>query len=136
MEVMVSIGMLGLAALSLLTVFVGGLQLMQRSNEMAAANDIAKSTLEAIKRDFRLHQFAALPSGDYVYESRGDTPDAADTNEHNTFPPAPYPQTTINGETYNLVVEGRDEGSRLKFVKVTVYWGESQNLSLETLIHP
>jgi len=134
MEVMIAIGLLAVAALSLLTVFIGGLRLMQRSNETAAATDVAKATLEAIKRDFRLHGLAAIGSGTYTFDGR--IPDEADTSGPSVFPPAPYPSRTIGGQEYILVVEGREEGTRLRRIKVSVYWNENQPLVLETIIHP
>jgi Tfp pilus assembly protein PilW len=134
MEVMVSIGMLSVAALSILSVFVGGLKLMQRSNEMAAANDVAKSTLEAIKRDFQKDGFAALPTADYTFDGR--VPDAVDSTGPNTFPPAPYPALKIGQTNYEVVVQGNPEGTRLRRVRVLVYWNDNQPVELETLLHP
>ena len=89
MEVMVSIGMLAVAALSILTVFIGGLKLMQRSNEMAAANDVAKSVLEAVKRDTDIHGLTAVPPGITKFDGR--LPDAKDIAGPVPFPPDPYP---------------------------------------------
>jgi type II secretory pathway pseudopilin PulG len=134
LEAIVAIGLLALATLSLLTVIVGGMKLMARSNEMAAANDVAKSTLEAIKRDFKLHEMDALPPGVYTFDGRISDP--ADSTGPNTFPPAPYPSVTVSGIQYNLVVEGLNEGTRIRRVKVSVYWDDDTPLVLETLLHP
>lgn len=134
MEVMVSIGMLAVAALSLLTVFIGGLKLMQRSNEMAAANDVAKSVLEAVKRDTDIHGLTAVPPGITKFDGR--LPDAKDIAGPVPFPPDPYPATTVNETDYTIMVESSDDGSRVKRVKVSVFWNNNPPLSLETLIHP
>ena len=134
MEVMLSIGLLSVAALSLLTVFISGLKLMQRSNDMAAANDLAQSTLEAIKRDFRTNGMTALPAGAYLYDGR--VPDPIEVSGPNDFPPTPYPGLTVNDQDYQIVVEGRDEGSRLRRVSVSVYWADNPPLRLETILHP
>lgn len=134
MEVMVSIGLLAMAALSILSVFIGGMKLMQRSNDMAAASNVAKSTLEAIKRDFRSAEFAALPAGPYTFDGR--IPDPVDTTTPAPFPPGPYPEVEIDGINYQVVVEGIDEGTRLRRVKVSVYWTAQQPLVLETILHP
>lgn len=134
LEVMVAIGLLAVATLSLLTVFVGGLRMMQRSNEMAAANGVAKSTLEAIDRDFRAFGLASLDAGVYIYDGR--TPDPTTATGTNTFPPAPYPSVVVGDQRYFVVVEGRPEGTRLRRVRVSVYWNDNHPLKLETLLHP
>lgn len=133
-EVMVSTGMLAVAALSLLTVFIGGLRLMQRSNEMAAANDVAKSVLEAVKRDVGAHGMSAVPSGALTYDGR--IPDSEDLTTPEPFPPDPYPAITVNDTDYRIVVSSANEGTRVKRVKVMVYWDDNTPLILETLIHP
>ena len=134
MEVMVSIGMLAVAALSLLTVFIGGLKLMQRSNETAAANDVAKSVLEAVKRDTDFHGLAVVPAGAASFDGR--VPDPKDITGPAPFPPDPYPATTVNDTDYTVLVESSDDGSRVKRVKVSVFWNDNPPLILETLIHP
>lgn len=134
-----AVGLLAVAALALLTVFIGGLKMMQRSNEMAAANDVARAVLEAVKRDYHIHSDALFPSGEYKFDGRvpddvfDDDPDVAPP----AFPPQPYPSTVINNITYTALVSGRPESSRLHRVRVEVYWGvSSQPIVLETLIHP
>lgn len=134
MEVMLSIGLLAVAALSLLSVFIGGLKLMQRSNEMATANDVAKSTLEAIKKDVRINGMSVIPTGVYTFDSRLGDP--ADSSGLAPFPPAPYPETLVDDQLYQVVVEGQDEGTRLKRVRVQIYWNDNPPLKLETLLHP
>jgi type II secretory pathway pseudopilin PulG len=136
LEAIIAIGLLALATLSLLTVIVGGMKLMQRSNEMAAANDVAKSTLEAVKRDFRLHKMDSLPPAVYKFDGRVPD-DAVDMGPTlNTFPPAPYPDITVGGRQYFVVVEGLNEGTRVRRVKVSVYWDDDTPVVLETLLHP
>lgn len=139
LEAIIAIGLLALATLSLLTVIVGGMKLMQRSNEMAAANDVAKSTLEAIKRNYRLNNNAALPAGVYLFDGRLNQESLKAIDEDDLeadFPPQPYPFAVVGGRQYYLVVEGNDEGSRLKRVKVSVYWDDDTPLVLETYLHP
>lgn len=134
METIVSIGLLATATLALLTVITGGLKLMQRSNEMAAANDIAKSVLERVKRDTRLHTIDVIPPGDYTFDGRN--PDERDTSGAAPFPPEPYPGVKVGERFYTVVVEGREEGTRVRRVKVSVYWDDDSPLVLETLLHP
>ena len=134
LESIIAIGLLALATLSLLTVIVGGMKLMQRSNEMAAANDVAKSVLEAVKRDFRVEGMDALPPAAYTFDGR--IPDDADDTGPNTFPPSPYPSIIVGGRQYSVVVEGQNEGPRVRRVKVSVYWDDDTPVVLETLLHP
>ena len=131
---MLSIGLVAVAALSLLTVFVSGAKLMQRSNEMAAANDVARSVLEAVKRDYAVNGVAALPAGAYVFDGKVDP---ADNTGPNIFPPAPYPTIRVNDTDFTIKVEGAPEGTRNRRVKVSVYWDTAeQPLRLETILHP
>lgn len=139
MEALVAVGLLAVAALALLTVFIGGLKMMQRSNEMAAANDVARSVLEAVKRDYKGHSDALFPPGEYKFDGR--VPDIVFDDDPDElpppFPPEPYPSTTINDIDYTVVVSGKPESARLHRVRVEVYWGiSSQPVVLETLIHP
>ena len=134
LEVMISLGILAVAILALLSVFVGGLSLMQRSNELAAANNVAKSTLEAIKRDIQASGFSFVPSDSYTYDGR--VPDSALNRGTSVFPPAPYPSTTVDGEKYTVMVEGATEGTRLKRLGVSIFWSDNPPLKLETVLHP
>lgn len=139
LEALVAMGLLAVAALALLTVFIGGLKMMQRSNEMAAANDVARTVLEAIKRDYALHSDLLFPSGEYKFDGRLPDPPLDDDliDPPPPFPPQPYPSSKINGIDYAVVVSGKPEAPRLSRVRVEVYWGnESQPIILETLIHP
>ena len=138
MEALVAVGLLAVAALALLTVFIGGLKMMQRSNEMAAANDVARSVLEAIKRDYALYDDPLFPVGAYKFDGRvpDDKFDDDPLVDPPPFPPDPYPAVKVNGTEYKVVVSGNEEASRLKRVKVEVYWNDNRPISLETLIHP
>lgn len=138
MEALVAVGLLAVAALALLTVFIGGLKMMQRSNEMAAANDVARSVIEAIKRDYALYDDPLFPPGAYSFDGRNpdDRFDEDPLVDPPPYPPDPYPAVKVNGTEYKIVVSGHDEASRLKRVKVEVYWNDNRPISLETLIHP
>ncbi|MFA5504750.1 MAG: type II secretion system protein [Vulcanimicrobiota bacterium] len=136
LETIIAIGLLAMATLSLLTIIVSGMKMMQRSNEVAAASDVARSTLEAIKRDFKAHGMSALPPDEFTFDGRDPEPDEVDLSGPVAFPPQPYPRVTVGGQTYFVGIEGRSEGTRVKRVKVNIFWDDDTPLVLEALLHP
>ena len=119
LEVLVAVTLVGLAIITLVGVYVGGLKLTAHSQDHTAAVDLARELLEEIRE----LPWNELPAQDAAFDGRGPTA------RQGTFSLAPYP---ARGR-YSVVVETSNRGA-LKVVKVRVRWGADQRTQLATML--
>lgn len=126
-EVMMAAGILVVVLLLMIGVFIGGLQLMERSEVHTAASSIGREVLETIEDD---GGFAALPLSAMTFD--GAVPDA----KVDGFPPDPYPKAQRDGRDYVIKVQMRKIGTqgRSMAVLVTVDW-DGGRIQLERVFH-
>jgi hypothetical protein len=108
-----AVGLLAIATLSLIAVFIGGLQLMSRSEERTAASNLGSAVLESISD---IGGFHAVPNSDSLFDGARSDPAI------NNFPPSPYPAA----EGFTIAVETRVVTARTRAVQVTVSWDEGR----------
>lgn len=121
---------LAIAAVSLLTmigVYLAGYQLGTRSRDVIVSTELATEILEAT----RDAGFDRIPSGTATFDGR--IPDAPDPVSG--FPPSPFPEITLSGRTYPIMVEVAPQGP-MKSVTVHVYYEEGRRVSLQTYFRP
>ena len=120
---MLALGILAVALLGLMSVFVSGLRLQSQAEEITAATQVGREFLERLK--------ASGPTvpGAGLYD--GWQPDARHSSG---FPPDPYPSTTVDGRDFRLTVEVADRSAGLKAVTVEVWWNRSEKVTLETYV--
>lgn len=131
-EVLMAVGILAMVLIFVIGVFIGGLNLMERSEVHTDASSIGRELLETIEDE---GGFAALPSDDVIFDGKVPTPRV------DGFPPEPYP-VAQRGREYTIRVEVRKPPGgerRLGAVLVTVSWddggrGESR-IELEKVFH-
>ncbi len=122
LEVVIALGLLGVALLSILAVFVSGLRLQSQAEQVTEATQLARELLEEIKASP-----ASVPnSGQFD----GRIPDP----RSGAFPPDPYPGVTTSGGEFRLVVELSEKSPELLSVTVEVWWGEGQKVTLQTYV--
>jgi uncharacterized protein (TIGR02598 family) len=129
-ELVLAFGIVAAAILSLVAVFIAGVQMSARSRDVTAATEVARQVLEAIKVRVRTNGQLSLPAGAYLFDGR--VPQAAAAG----YPPAPYPVATVNRQRFFVVVSGSDLGPTLKRIAVDIYWGPTSKISMETHLHP
>jgi len=112
-EVIIAVGLLGLATLSLMAVFIGGLRLMSRSEVRTSASNLGNAVLESITD---IGGFHAIPDTDRTFD--GNVPDPTSSG----FPPSPYPG---NAE-FTITVETKIVTASTRAVQVTVRWDEGR----------
>ena len=124
-EILFSAGILTTVLILLIGVFVGGLQLMQRSEVHTAASSIGREVLETIQDE---GGFGSLPLGNATFN--GANPD----DKVNDFPPDPYPVATRDGREFTIRVEVQEVTDRLSSVLVSVSW-DGGRVQLEKAFH-
>ena len=121
-ELIVAIGVLAIATLSLVAVLGSGLKQIRQAEQVTTATQIARSFLEQTKS---VGLAAELEASEY--DGRLNDP------VHPTgFPGAPYPRVSKQGREYALRVLLRDRADGTRGIIVQVWWGETHKVSLET----
>lgn len=121
LEVLLATALVGFGVLTLMGVFTGGLKLVEQGNNQAVAVDIARAVLDAT----RDQGYASIPaSGSFT-----GGPAVGG------FPPAPYPETTVNNQAYTVAVNCSTRDVHLKAVVAEVRWG-THRVVLERLFSP
>ena len=120
-----AVGLLAMVLVLLVGVFLGGLQLMQRSEVHTAASSIGREVMETIEDE---GGFACLPL--HPTSFNGANPDA----RLDGFPPEPYPVTSRAGREFVVRVETQTLSSRMAAVLVTVSW-DGGRIQLEKVFH-
>lgn len=111
-EVMLALGILAVALLSLIAVFTSGLKLARASDQVTTASTVGQEFLELVKGK----GYTQTAVG--TYDGRVSTPQDTATG----FPFAPYPSVKRESGDYTLVVDCQDVTSTIRGVKVEVYW--------------
>ncbi len=127
-EVVLAVGILAVAVLSLVLVFTKGMTFLLQSNQVAGATDVGREFLEVV----RSNGYAFVSPG--TYDGRIPTAQNGGTG----FPPAPYPVGARSDQNYTLVVQADTAGMppNTIAVKVDVYWNARGKVSLQTYLRP
>jgi type II secretory pathway pseudopilin PulG len=125
MEVMLAIGLLAVAILSLVALFSSGMRLKTRLSQVTVASELARTTLERTKS----MGFSALPPVGSVFDGQIYTPQTAQG-----FPPSPYPSQIIDSREYIVTVRVEEVVGRprLRTVIVEVSWADRSQVTLST----
>jgi uncharacterized protein (TIGR02598 family) len=129
-EVLLAIGLVAVAALTMISMFLYGLEASAKSSDIAAATAVGQQIVERVRRMHKLQGFGATPTGSFVFDGRVPQPAVAN------FPPSPYPEATLNKRRYPVVVTGTQPSGFLKTMRVEVYYEPGKKITLETHIHP
>jgi len=126
-EVMMALGILGIAILAIVSGFIGAIEMNARSIEMAVASQVGRDFLE------RAHElgYENVPEGNFTFDGALNAPQTAEG-----FPPAPYPKVEANGRTHTLLVNVTTKGATLKVVVVEVSCGKHGRAVFETYLYP
>jgi type II secretory pathway pseudopilin PulG len=127
MEVILGIGLMGVALLSLVALLSSGLRLKTRLTQVTVATELARTTLERTKS----LGFAALPISGSFFDGSVYTPQTG-----SGFPPSPYPAQVIDSRQYvvNVWVNEVVGRARLKNIIVQVSWAERSKVVLSTRV--
>ena len=131
---LLALGLLLVGILGIVAVFVGGLKLSARANQLAGATQVGRELLERVRQRQRDLGFSTLPTGTYQYNGWANDPTTG--APPNAYPPSPYPRANLNQVDYTVVVYGQQPSAFLKTVKVEVYWNQDHFVTLETRYHP
>ncbi len=123
---MIAFALVATAFVGLASMFVAGMRLQQRSQEVSVASEVGRAFLEQC----RALDFYQIPGGTRHFDGNIPTPPIG------AFPPAPYPTTTVGTQLCRLVVDVSPSGARLRTLKVQVQYGSSGHITLESQIHP
>lgn len=127
MELVVALGVFAVGILSLVLLFVQGIKLMNQSENITRANEVARLAMETVK----MRGHGAVPPGSAVYDGRNLDPKDSTLD----FPPDPYPSKVMDGVTYSLRVSTQPGGRDLRFVRIEVWWGRDSRIAVETALH-
>ncbi len=111
LEVMLAIGILAVAVLSLVEVFVSGLRASAQSLRVTLASEIGREFMETVRKK----GYPFVTPGTF----NGDLPTPPDATT--LFPPAPYPTPTINGAKFVLRVRSATVNPEVVSVEVEVF---------------
>ena len=126
LEILFAVGLLSFALLTMIGVYASGFKLLANGRDLTAATDVARGALTALQEV----RFSDLPDAATTYDGRAAGAAPQD------FPPAPWPSTTVNHRKFALVVAVRPRTPTLKELTVSVYWGPSGRVTLQTLVAP
>lgn len=119
-EIVFALAIVAIAIISLVTLFVSGLRLVNRSADLERCSEVARQVMEATV------ELPSVPAGAVAYDGRlGDPRDAA-----TGFPPPPYPSARVDGKDYPVRVELSPSGN-LKVVQVRVFYGPQESVWVE-----
>lgn len=122
-EVLLALALAALAALSLMVVLIGGLRLLERSQEVSEATAVGRELMERIKAQ------------DYAYRPVNVTFDGRVPNPPvSGFPPAPYPSVRQKF-VYTTRVQVQTLDAYSNRVSVEVFWENGRSLTLETVMN-
>jgi Tfp pilus assembly protein PilV len=122
-EVLIALALTAISVLSLVTVLLGGMRLLETSQEVAEATGVGRELMEAIKA----RKYTSMPRNASFDGAVPDAPMAGG------FPPAPYPAKQLK-YLYKTKVEVRALDDRLNVVTVHVSWNRQSSLQMATVI--
>lgn len=122
-----ALGIVTVALLSLMAVFISGLKLAEASDQVTTASTVGQEFLERTKAK----GFDMLTLG--TFDAKAGDLQAVDTG----FPPSPYPSVRRENRDYTLVVECIEMTATIRSVKVDVYWDvkSSGKVTFYTRVH-
>lgn len=123
MEILIALGLVAFALLTMVGVCIRGTHLMTRGERITIATDVGREVLESLKQQ----GYAALPAADSLFDGR--VPDPADASG---FPGPPYPSS----RSCNLVIRTEKLDTELKSVTVTVYYDGTSHVEFQTYLRP
>ncbi len=123
-EIILAIGLLSVAVLGLLGVFVSQMALSGKSSQMSTADRLGHSLLEKSRR----RGYNEISAGSFS----GSLPDPVSASG---FPPWPYPKQTVNNRAFVLNVTAALVQPGLMGIQVDVHW-DGGKTSLKTYVHP
>ena len=126
---MLAVGLLAVAILAVLGVFMSGLEMSRKSQDKTVALELGQEFFENLKT---AGGYAAIPPGAGVFDGR--LPDL----QVSGFPPAPYPSLEVNGVAYQIIVRYGQHSSlaEVRAVMTEIRWGETGRATLETSFSP
>lgn len=120
-EVLLALGLAALTLLSLISVLIGGVRLLETSQEVSEATSVGRELMERIKSR------ADLPAN-AVFDGRVPDPPQA-----GGFPPSPYPARQLK-HVYQTRVSIRSLDDWRSQVVVEVFWKGKASLQLATVL--
>ncbi|MBX3172571.1 MAG: prepilin-type N-terminal cleavage/methylation domain-containing protein [Candidatus Eremiobacteraeota bacterium] len=112
LEVLISLGLVAIALIAIVTVFLTGLRSTRVKEQTAVATDLCRQVLERSKG------LGGLPTSTMIFD--GSVPTAAVGG----FPPGPYPGTQVDGQQYVLRVDVKPKAGEpdVYIVHVSARW--------------
>ncbi|MCE7870243.1 hypothetical protein DYH09_07675 [bacterium CPR1] len=120
-ELVLAFGIVAVAILGLVGVFLGGVQLSARSRDLATGTELAHQVLEQVKYNIKKGGFAYIPNGAYTFDGRN--PDPTVGVAPLLFPPGPYPGQTLSSQKFDIIVTGQELSPTLRSISVQARWG-------------
>lgn len=111
-EVIMALGILAVAILGVMAVFISGLKLSKSSEQVTTASTVGQEFLELTK----VRGYDGLMVGKF------DGIVATPADPSTGFPVSPYPSVKRDHKDYILVVDCTDITPTIRGVKVDVYW--------------
>jgi hypothetical protein len=123
-EVLLSLGLLAGALITLVSVLLTGLRLSQFRQQSTLASDLCRQVVERSK------SLGQLPASALTFDGHIPTPVI------NGFPPASYPSQMVDGRLYTLQVEIAPLAGhpQVRQLRVRVRWGHHKN-EVETYLY-
>jgi len=122
MEVMIALGIVAFALVTMIGVYISSIRLMTRGEEMTKASEIAQTSLEQAK----LLGYGNVPEVETTFDGRVPNPQVAG------FPPPPYPAL----DNYDIVFKTDKLEDGLKSVTVKVFYDKRSHVTLQTYLRP
>ncbi len=124
LEVLISLGLVAIALIAIVTVFLTGLRSTRVKEQTAVANDLCHQLIERSKG------LGGLPTSSMTFDGSVPTPAVGG------FPPGPYPGTQVAGQKYVLTVDVKPKGGDpdVFIVHVTARWS-IHRVDAETLMY-
>lgn len=126
LENLLAVSLLATALLTVLGVFIGGLQLIQRSQKVTIATGAAREIIERSKG-----MIGNLPGGTSTFDGRMNPAPPAVAG----FPPAPYPRLIQGDLSMPIVVSTRRSGDKTT-IEVQVFYTPTNAVQLVTNLVP
>lgn len=125
-EVIISVGLLTVALLAVIGLFISAIKFQSQSQERGKATELGKQLMERIRSAPNV-----VPAGPAVWTG-GEFAFTMFDPGPPSFPPGPYPYK--DGCSFDVYLDTTSRPG-MKLVKVVVRWDEGKNLELQTLIH-
>ncbi len=122
LEVLIAMGIVAVGLLTMVGVYLSGIQLMARGEQITLSSEVGRRFLEQVKAA----GFDTIPNGNSHFDGRTNDP------LQGTFPPVPYPAEG----PYRLEVLTEQPETKLKAVTVRVFYDGPSHVMLQTYFRP